>query len=322
MPRTLTNSEGKPIIPLSDEERYIFDNKGWLAIPGVLDESEMKDMREICCQLKFDWESMPERDRTTIAGPLEALCDHPRVVGFMQEFCGNDSLESEEGYGFRMEYSFMGMRLRKYKHDHYSPHGGLGEDLSADRCHAYRGLPGRAFSGLTQAVWELNRWRKETARSFSPAPTKDSSICLKGCARIATITCGKPTSVPLDLSSSSPRRSPTAAPNGKTMPMTVWRSSTAITPSRAVITTGIHTPTSSRTCIPNGVSFPIRGQRVEPGGHGSARRGLYPKAGFLVQRYPRCRNRSWSSLTLARTSRKLVILRGLRHRRACPVLYS
>ena len=156
MPRTETNSEGKPIIPLSEEERYIFDTKGWLAIPGVLVESEMEDMREICCQLKFEPESVPERDRSTIGGALEGLCDHPRVVGFMQEFVGNDDLESNEGYGFRMEYSFMGMRLRKYKGDHYSPHGGLGTNLKADSWHVYRGLPGKAFSGLTQAVWELN----------------------------------------------------------------------------------------------------------------------------------------------------------------------
>jgi hypothetical protein len=156
MPRTATNSEGKPVIPLSDEERYIFDTKGWLAIPGVLDESEMTEMREFCCKLKFEQETVPERDRSTISGPLETLCDHPRVVGFMQEFCGSDDMESDEGYGFRMEYSFMGMRLRKYKNDSYSPHGGRGAGLKADGWHVYRGLPGQAFSGLTQAVWELN----------------------------------------------------------------------------------------------------------------------------------------------------------------------
>lgn len=166
MPLTQTNSEEKPIIPLSEEERYIFDTKGWLAIPGVLDESELKEMREFCCKLKFELESVPDRDRSTISGPLETLCDHPRVVGFMQEFCGNDDMETDEGYGFRMEYSFMGMRLRKYKHDHYSPHGGLGEGLSADKWHVYRGLPGQAFSGLTQAVWELNPVEKGDGTLF------------------------------------------------------------------------------------------------------------------------------------------------------------
>ncbi|MCJ8329550.1 MAG: hypothetical protein HRT89_11295 [Lentisphaeria bacterium] len=159
MPFRETNSEGKPIIKLTEEERYQFDLKGWLAVPGVLTEEEIEPMLEHARKLKFERETFPIRDQTTISGPLEALCDHPKVVGFMQEFVGSEEMGStgdDGGYSFRMEYSFMGWRLGKYASDSWAPHAGRSTKFSrGSHLFQYQSAPGDAFSGFVQAVWEL-----------------------------------------------------------------------------------------------------------------------------------------------------------------------
>ena len=83
---TQTNADGKPVIPLTQEQKYLFDKNGWLLVPGVLMESEIEEMREFCYRLKNEPESIPPHHRSTYGGPLETLTDHPVVVAFGNEF--------------------------------------------------------------------------------------------------------------------------------------------------------------------------------------------------------------------------------------------
>ena len=55
--------------------------------------------------MQNDPESLPEHERSFVAGPLEKLTDHPVVVGFLNEFLAFPGLSSAECYGFRMEGS-------------------------------------------------------------------------------------------------------------------------------------------------------------------------------------------------------------------------
>ena len=41
---TQTNADGKPVVPLTQEQKYLFDKNGWLLVPGVLTESEIEEM--------------------------------------------------------------------------------------------------------------------------------------------------------------------------------------------------------------------------------------------------------------------------------------
>ena len=75
------NSDGKSVVPLSADQRYLFDTQGWLLFPAVLDEDQVVEMRKFCDRLHRDPESLPAHQRTPIAGPLEQLTDHPVVVG-------------------------------------------------------------------------------------------------------------------------------------------------------------------------------------------------------------------------------------------------
>ena len=49
---TQTNANGEPVVPLTQEQKYLFDKNGWLLVPGVLTESEVEEMRDFCYRLK------------------------------------------------------------------------------------------------------------------------------------------------------------------------------------------------------------------------------------------------------------------------------
>lgn len=149
-----TNAEGKPEIRLTEEQRYIFDTKGWVCIPSVLTESEVTEMRDFCYRLRRDPESLPAHHRSSVGGPLLSLIDQPNVLGFMNEFVSHGANATEQGYGFRLEGSFLA--LRKKGETNFSPHGGSGYFNVPGNSHSYNMLPGQIHPGLTRAVFELN----------------------------------------------------------------------------------------------------------------------------------------------------------------------
>ena len=73
-----------PVHPMSEYEKFLFDLKGFLVIPGVLTDEETRTVREHTEILLQDPESLPEHHRAPIAGPAEFLIDHPRVMGLLQ----------------------------------------------------------------------------------------------------------------------------------------------------------------------------------------------------------------------------------------------
>lgn len=125
---TTTNADGRPVVRPSDEQKYTFDTRGWLLIPGVLSEDEIEEMRDFCYRLHNGDETIPEHQRFSIGGPLEKLTDHPVVVGFMNEFVAHPLLANESCYGFRMEGSYLIDRHRlrgahhRYRPHHHRPH--------------------------------------------------------------------------------------------------------------------------------------------------------------------------------------------------------
>jgi len=81
LPRT--NADGEPVIELTQEQKYLFDTRGWLLMPGVLDPDLAEEMRCHAEKVRDEPESLPEHERNYISGPLEKLTDHPVVVGFL-----------------------------------------------------------------------------------------------------------------------------------------------------------------------------------------------------------------------------------------------
>ena len=152
----LKNADGEPVVEPTQEQKYIFDTRGWLLLPGVLGEDEVEEMREFALRLHRDPESLPEHERSCVAGPLQRLTDHPVVVGLLNEFLAHPHMSSASCYGFRMESS--GLRYRSSAPDErgeFCPHNGSGFFRFAVDSHHYQCIPGKAFSGLTRVVWEL-----------------------------------------------------------------------------------------------------------------------------------------------------------------------
>jgi hypothetical protein len=154
LPNANANADGDAIVPLSEEQRYLFDTRGWLCFPGLIGEEELGPMRAFYRQLKDDPESLVEHERTTIAGPLLRSIDHPVLVGFLQAFFSYQALAGESCYDFRLESSAMYFRTAGF--DAFRPHGGQGMFGRPINSHVYHVLPGQAYAGLVRVVWELN----------------------------------------------------------------------------------------------------------------------------------------------------------------------
>jgi hypothetical protein len=148
------NADGLPPVELTEEQKYLLDTKGWLLIPSVLSESEAGEMREHCLRLHRDRDSLPPPERSPVGGPCQRLTDHPVIVGFMNEFVAHPPLSTADGYGFRLENSFIA--VRREGDDNFRPHGGGGMFTFPGNSHMYHCRPGAVSSGLTRAVWELN----------------------------------------------------------------------------------------------------------------------------------------------------------------------
>ena len=154
---TSTNADGRPVIPLTDKQKYNFDRNGWLLVPGVLAGDELAGIRDYCEKLAHNPESIPELERNSMLGPLQKLIDHPLAVGFLNEFLGYAPCASEDSYGFRMETSMLFHRsVKDNKQRPFSPHNGNGLLRPPWDSHYYRCVPGKAWSGLTRVVWEIN----------------------------------------------------------------------------------------------------------------------------------------------------------------------
>ena len=134
-------------IPMTDEQRFIFDIKGWICIPSVLTKNETESIRQHIVDLKNNAELIDPLDRYTLAGPAQILLDHPVVVGILREILDND--RNDDCYGFRCENSFSIIRTKGQTG--LSPHGGYWHGP-----HGYRVYRDRIYSGLTRVVWELN----------------------------------------------------------------------------------------------------------------------------------------------------------------------
>ena len=135
-------------VPMTDEQKFIFDLKGWIAIPEVLTSEEIEAIKEHVHTLKEDPESLDPADRSSLSGPAQILLDHPVVVGVLRQILAGD--RSEDCYGFRCEASFCMERTTEYQG--LDPHGG-GRGVGVM---AYNYHNGRIYSGLTRVVFELN----------------------------------------------------------------------------------------------------------------------------------------------------------------------
>jgi hypothetical protein len=147
----MTTTADKPVdaVPMTDEQKFLFDLKGWLLVPGVLTADECRELREFCRLLRHDRDKLDPKDRYSYAGVAAMLLDHPVVVGILRVILGADT--NENAWGFRLDGSYL-----QYRHEGdkgIPPHGG-GPGVHPN--FSYQCKNQKIYSALTRVVWELN----------------------------------------------------------------------------------------------------------------------------------------------------------------------
>lgn len=153
---TSTNADGLPVVIPTQKQKYDFDRNGWILIPNVLSNEEVLEMREFCVRMKSEPDNIAAPERCGLGGPLQKLVDHPVVVGFLNEFLAYPALASEDCYGFRLEETDVLYGKEKSDTEIQSINKGNGLFRLPGDSHIYRCVPGRGWSGLTRAIWELS----------------------------------------------------------------------------------------------------------------------------------------------------------------------
>lgn len=158
------NADGRDIVPMTEEQKYVFDLKGWIAIPGLLTEEELGPIREHQMAFLSDRDSLPPDQRDNHGGASQILLDHPVVVGVLNEVLSHQGLASEDCYGFRFDHTYTSHR--PVGHDNFNPHGGGGFFSFGGSSHKYQMHKGEIHAGLTRVVWELNEVRHGDGTMF------------------------------------------------------------------------------------------------------------------------------------------------------------
>lgn len=140
-------------VPMTDEQKFLFDLKGWLLLPGVLEPTLLDGIRNYLRPLSRARETLGLKFmRYSMTGPAQELIDHPAIVGILRAVIGAD--QGPGAYGFRCESSFFvdrGYGEAGFQEPHCGPSTGP---------FSYHVQNGTIWSGLTRVVWELTDVRK------------------------------------------------------------------------------------------------------------------------------------------------------------------
>ena len=143
--------EPMPLAPgeklMTPEQKFFFDLRGWILLPSVLSDSEIKEMKaEVYAGATHSYQ-----------GTLQNLLDHPAVVGILSEIVADERFIFDDCYGFRCENSFTTVRepgwSRSYGKGTTVPH--VVRPPQQANAMRYQVAGGKIFAGLTRVVWEL-----------------------------------------------------------------------------------------------------------------------------------------------------------------------
>lgn len=146
-------------VPMTPEQKFFFDLRGWILVPSVLSESEIEEMKaEVYAGARRSYE-----------GTLQNLLDHPAIVGILNEILADNRFILDDCYGFRCESSFTTVRPSGWnvseRGDNGLPH--VVRPPQQANAMRYQVAGGKIFAGLTRVVWELEEVKSgQGATSF------------------------------------------------------------------------------------------------------------------------------------------------------------
>ena len=130
---------------MTQHDRVVFDLKGYIVKPAVLDPDEVKVIKEFVLQQKDNPESLPPHERCLPGGPFARLIDHSAVMNVLLDVIDPDPAK------IRLENVFLG--YRQLGDGEWKPHAG-GKTTNPN--YAYNFHDGRIYAGMTRVVWELD----------------------------------------------------------------------------------------------------------------------------------------------------------------------
>ena len=134
-------------VPMTEEQKFFLDLRGWILLPSVLTPAEIEAAKaEVYAGARQSYE-----------GALQELLDHPAITGILNEILSEDPFVGEEYYGFRCEGSFTTVRPPGWSKMERSD-GGLPHVVRPPQqanAMRYQVAGNKIFAGLTRVVWEL-----------------------------------------------------------------------------------------------------------------------------------------------------------------------
>ena len=130
---------------MSQRDRIIFDLKGYIVIPAVLNESKVKAVKEFVLRQQQNPETLPPHERYLPGGLFAELIDHPTVMNVLSNVIDPDPDK------IRLENVFLSHRQQG--EGEWRPHAG---GLTTNPNYAYNFQHGRIYAGMTRVVWELD----------------------------------------------------------------------------------------------------------------------------------------------------------------------
>ena len=135
-------------VPMTPEQKFFFDLRGWILLPSILSDSEIEEMKA----------EVYAGARQSYQGALQNLLDHPAIVGVLNEILSEAPfVQHDDCYGFRCEGSFTTVRPPGWsvseRGDNGLPH--VVRPPQQANAMRYQVAGEKIFAGLTRVVWEL-----------------------------------------------------------------------------------------------------------------------------------------------------------------------
>ena len=142
---------------MTAEQKFFFDLRGWILLPGLLSDAEIAAMKaEANAAFDSDRRSLiiPKQ---SFKGTLQTLLDHPAIVGILNEILAEEPFLSDDCHAFRCENSFITVRppgwSKQERKDGGLPH--VVRPPQQANAMRYQVAGTKIFAGLTRVVWEL-----------------------------------------------------------------------------------------------------------------------------------------------------------------------
>lgn len=141
---------------MNEKDKFMFDLKGFLLLPEVLNKSEVSRLVEHEEQFRKAPETLPPEHRSAIGGPGNMLIGHPAVLDVLHDVIGKTDK-------IRLEGAFYTHREAIWKK--WSPHAGPG-GYAVNPNYNYFYRDGQMFSGMTRVVWELTEVKYDQGGTY------------------------------------------------------------------------------------------------------------------------------------------------------------